>query len=110
MLQRVSSADCSILRAGAVTCAEITATGACAIMVPYPYAAHDHQTYNANSLASKGAGIVVSDDDVKAGKLEPVLIGLINDPARQESIRKAALSLAVKDTGKRITDAIKSAL
>jgi len=106
----MSSADCSILRAGAVTCAEITATGACAIMVPYPYAAHDHQTYNANSLASKGAGIVVSDDDVKAGKLESVLIGLINDPARQESIRKAALSLAVKDTGKRITDAIKSAL
>lgn len=105
----MSSADCSILRAGAVTCAEITATGACAIMVPYPYAAHDHQTYNANSLASKGAGIVVSDDDVKAGKLESVLIGLINDPARQESIRKAALSLAVKDTGKRITDAIKSA-
>lgn len=106
----MSSADCSILRAGAVTCAEITATGACAIMVPYPYAAHDHQTYNANSLASKGAGIVVSDDDVKAGKLEPVLIDLINDSQRQESIRKAALSLAVTDTGKRITDAIKSAL
>ena len=106
----MSSADCSILRAGAVTCAEITATGACAIMVPYPYAAHDHQTYNANSLASKGAGIVVSDDDVKAGRLESVLIDLINDPARQESIRKAALSLAIRDTGKRITDAIKSAL
>lgn len=106
----MSSADCSILRAGAVTCAEITATGACAIMVPYPFAAHDHQTFNANSLASKGAGIVVSDDDVKAGKLEPVLIGLINDPARQESIRKAALGLAIRDTGKRITDAIKSAL
>ena len=106
----MSSADCSILRAGAVTCAEITATGACAIMVPYPYAAHDHQTYNANALASKGAGIVVSDDDVKAGRLESVLIDLINDPARQESIRKAALSLAIRDTGKRITDAIKSAL
>lgn len=106
----MSAADCSILRAGAVTCAEITATGACAIMVPYPYAAHDHQTYNANSLASKGAGIVVSDDDVKAGKLEAVLTGLLNDPARQEEIRKASAGLAVKDTGKRITDAIKTAL
>lgn len=106
----MSAADCSILRAGAVTCAEITATGACAIMVPYPYAAHDHQTYNANSLAQKGAGIVVSDDDVKAGKLEPVLIGLLNDPAKQEQIRKAGSSLAIRDTGKRITDAIKSAL
>ena len=106
----MSAADCSILRAGAVTCAEITATGACAIMVPYPHAAHDHQTYNANSLASKGAGIVVSDDDVKAGKLEVVLTDLLNDPHRQDSIRKAAESLAIRDCGKRITDAIKTAL
>jgi UDP-N-acetylglucosamine--N-acetylmuramyl-(pentapeptide) pyrophosphoryl-undecaprenol N-acetylglucosamine transferase len=106
----MSAADCSILRAGAVTCAEITATGACAIMVPYPYAAHDHQTYNANSLASKGAGIVVSDDDVKAGKLEGILVDLLNDPDRQNEIRKASESLAIKDTGKRITDAIKAAL
>ena len=106
----LSVADCSILRAGAVTCAEITATGACAIMVPYPYAAHDHQTYNANSLAGKGAGIVVSDDEVKEGKLEKVLADLLNDPVRQAQIRKASLALAITDTGKRITDAIKSAL
>ena len=106
----MSAADCSILRAGAVTCAEICATGACAIMVPYPYAAHDHQTFNANSLASKGAGIVVSDNDVKLGKLEGVLTDLINDPARQNEIRKASLDLAVEDTGKRITDAIKASL
>ena len=106
----MSAADCSILRAGAVTCAEITATGACAIMVPYPFAAHDHQTYNANSLADKGAGIVVSDEDVKAGKLAPVLTDLLNDPERQEKIRKASLSLAIRDTGERITEAIKTSL
>lgn len=106
----MSAADCCILRAGAVTCAEITATGACAIMVPYPFAAHDHQTYNANSLASKGAGIVVSDSDVREGKLEDILMSLLNDPARQEEIRKASESLAIRDTGKRITDAIKAAL
>ena len=106
----MSAADCSILRAGAVTCAEITATGACAIMVPYPFAAHDHQTYNANSLAQKGAGIVVSDDDVKAGKMERILLDLLNDPAKQEEIRKASSALAIKDTGKRITDAIRASL
>lgn len=106
----MSAADCSILRAGAVTCAEITATGACAIMVPYPYAAHDHQTYNARSLADKGAGLVVSDDDVKAGKLGSILRDLLDDPERQEKIRKASLDLAIKDTDERITEAIKTAL
>jgi UDP-N-acetylglucosamine--N-acetylmuramyl-(pentapeptide) pyrophosphoryl-undecaprenol N-acetylglucosamine transferase len=79
-------------------------------MVPYPFAAHDHQSFNANSLADKGAGIVVKDDDVKAGRLEGVLTDLLNDPEKQESIRRASLGLAVKDTGKRITDAIKAAL
>ena len=106
----MSAADCSILRAGAVTCAEITATGACAIMVPYPFAAHDHQTYNAKSLADKGAGIVVSDEEVKAGRLASVLTDLLNDPERQEKIRKASLSLAIRDTGERITEAIKASL
>ena len=106
----MSAADCSILRAGAVTCAEICATGACAVMVPYPFAAHDHQTFNANSLASKGAGLVVSDNDVKQGKLDSVLKDLLNDPAKQEEIRNASLKLAIDDTGKRITDAIKAAL
>lgn len=106
----MAAADCSILRAGAVTCAEITATGACAIMVPYPHAAHDHQTYNANSLAQGGAGIVVSDEDVVKGKLDPVLLELLNDPDRQKKIREASTKLAIKDTGKRITEAIKEAL
>ena len=78
--------------------------------MPYPHAAHDHQTYNAKSRADKGAGIVLSDDDVKAGKLENVLSGLLNDPERQAAIRKAGLDLAIKDTGERITEAIKAAL
>ena len=43
-------------------------------------------------------------------KLESVLLDLLNDPARQEEIRKASESLAIRDTGKRITDAIKAAL
>ena len=106
----MAAADCCILRAGAVTCAEVCAVGTASILVPYPFAAHDHQTYNAKSIADKGGALFMSDDDVKAGKLESILSGLLNDPDRQAAIRKAGLDLAIKDTGERITEAIKAAL
>ena len=106
----LAGSDVCILRAGAVTCAEITATGACAIMVPYPYAAHDHQTYNANSIAKRGGGIVVTDEDCGSGKLIPVLTDLLNDDARREQIRKCAASQAIPDTDERIFRSIAEAL
>lgn len=106
----LAGSDVCILRAGAVTCAEITATGACAVMVPYPHAAHDHQTYNANVVAKDGGGIVISDADVEAGKLTDVLMGLLEDDDRRLSIRHKAASKAVTDTNERIIEAIKEAL
>ena len=106
----LAGSDVCILRAGAVTCAEITATGACAIMVPYPYAAHDHQTYNANSIAKRGGGIVVTDEDCGSGKIIPVLTDLLNDDARREQIRKCAASQAIPDTDERIFRSIAEAL
>jgi UDP-N-acetylglucosamine--N-acetylmuramyl-(pentapeptide) pyrophosphoryl-undecaprenol N-acetylglucosamine transferase len=102
--------DVCILRAGAVTCAEITATGACAIMVPYPYAAHDHQTFNAKSIAEKGGGVVISDADCASGKILPVLTELLEDDGKRNEIRKCASELAITDTGDRIFRAISDSL
>lgn len=106
----MSAADVCILRAGAVTCAEITATGACAIMVPYPHAAHDHQTYNAKSIADRGGGIVITDDECGSGKILPVLKDLLEDSGKRMEIRKKASVLAIKDTDERIFRAITGAL
>ena len=106
----LSGSDVCILRAGAVTCAEITATGSCAIMVPYPYAAHDHQTYNARSIAEKGGGIVISDEDCASGKILPVLTDLLEDEEKRKEIRKRASELAITDTGERIFKSICEAL
>ena len=106
----LSGSDVCILRAGAVTCAEITATGACAIMVPYPYAAHDHQTYNARSIAERGGGVVITDDECGSGKILPVLKDLLADEQKRGQIRKCALEQAIPDTNERIFSAICEAL
>ena len=55
MPAQLSAAHLVIARAGASTCAEVTAVGRPAVLVPYPYAADDHQTANARALEEAGA-------------------------------------------------------
>lgn len=106
----LSAADCCVLRAGAVTCAEICATGACAVLVPYPHAAHDHQTYNAMQIKSHGGCEVMSDDDVKEGKLLPLLTDILADPARQAEMRRNSKALSMPDTNRLIAESINKAI
>jgi len=63
-------ADLIICRAGAGTISEITAIGKAALLVPYPYAADDHQTYNAKSLSDRGAAWMVPDSHLSGEVLK----------------------------------------
>ena len=62
-----AAADLVLARAGASTLAELAAVGKPAILVPYPFAADDHQTTNARRFAETGAAIVVADRDLPEG-------------------------------------------
>ncbi len=60
----INRADFAIARAGASTLWEMTANGLPALFVPYPYAANDHQYYNAKYLVDKGLAWVCRDKDL----------------------------------------------
>jgi UDP-N-acetylglucosamine--N-acetylmuramyl-(pentapeptide) pyrophosphoryl-undecaprenol N-acetylglucosamine transferase len=64
MAELYSRADLLICRAGATTVAEITALGKAAIFIPFPYAADDHQVFNAASLSDKGAAETIIEKDL----------------------------------------------
>lgn len=102
----MSAADVSILRAGAVTCAELGAVGGCGILIPYPYATFDHQTYNAECIAKEGGCLVMKDSDVSEGKLMPVFKELLGNKEKQMSLRSNVSKMAMPDTTERIVDAI----
>ena len=102
----LAGADVCITRAGAVTCAETAAIGSCSVFVPYPHAAHDHQTYNASAFEKVGGCILMSDADVADGKLKSRLRELLDNGEERKAIREKAKTLAVLDCDKRICEAI----
>ncbi len=89
----LSAADLVVCRAGAATLAEITVTGAPAILVPYPYAAGNHQEYNARALESKGAAIVIKDEELRGETLANQIEKLLAAPRRLQEMAGASRQL-----------------
>ncbi|MBQ9394198.1 MAG: undecaprenyldiphospho-muramoylpentapeptide beta-N-acetylglucosaminyltransferase [Proteobacteria bacterium] len=80
-----------VCRAGATSLAEIKSSAKASILVPFPFAAHNHQEKNADAMVEIGAAIKVLNDDV-AEKLPDVLRDLLEHPEKIEAMSKAALS------------------
>jgi UDP-N-acetylglucosamine--N-acetylmuramyl-(pentapeptide) pyrophosphoryl-undecaprenol N-acetylglucosamine transferase len=96
------AADLVVCRAGATTVAEITVLGKPAILVPYPFAADDHQRANAAVLAARGAGILVLDRELTGDGLAQTIIALARDRARLANMAEAARQLGVPDAAARV--------
>ncbi len=65
MASALSAADLVISRSGAGSLAEFVACGVPAILIPYPFAADNHQEANAKFFREKGAGLVISQDKIE---------------------------------------------
>lgn len=73
MAEAYEWADLLICRAGALTVAEIAATGVASVLVPFPAAVDDHQWYNAQVLQQAGAAIICREKDLSVSKLSELL-------------------------------------
>jgi len=107
---RLAAADLVVSRAGATTLAELAAAGRPAILVPYPFAADDHQTLNAQAVAHAGAAVVVADAQAGGGHLAEEIAVLAGDPGRRQRMAAAAKTLARPDAAARIADVAESLL
>jgi UDP-N-acetylglucosamine--N-acetylmuramyl-(pentapeptide) pyrophosphoryl-undecaprenol N-acetylglucosamine transferase len=99
------AADVAIARAGASTLAELAATGTPAILVPYPFAADDHQAANAAIFVERGAAVVLTDAELDGDRLWWELDAILK-PERLAEMRAAAASLASADVGRTIVSRI----
>jgi len=95
--------DLVVARAGG-SIFEVAAAGRPAILVPYPYAAGDHQAANARWMERAGAAIVVPDGELTAARLAQVVTALLDDPARLAAMATASRGLARPDAAREIAD------
>jgi UDP-N-acetylglucosamine--N-acetylmuramyl-(pentapeptide) pyrophosphoryl-undecaprenol N-acetylglucosamine transferase len=91
-----AAADFIVSRAGAMAIAEIAVVKKPAILVPYPFAAEDHQTVNAQYLADRGAAILMKDELVYE-QLVPRLMALAKDTSSQLAMVESISPLGVRN-------------
>jgi UDP-N-acetylglucosamine--N-acetylmuramyl-(pentapeptide) pyrophosphoryl-undecaprenol N-acetylglucosamine transferase len=106
--EEFAGADLIIARAGAGTVAEITAAGRAAILVPFPGAADDHQTRNAQALDRAGAARMVREPEWKPGRLAAEVGRFMEHPEELARMQEASGKLAKPDAAVQIADLIES--
>ena len=103
-------ADLVIARSGASSLTEIAIAGHPSILVPYPFAADDHQTRNAEVFADAGAAKLVQERDLNPEKLASLATSILQDLPTYKRMAKAARALAVPDAADRVCAAIEATL
>lgn len=106
MAKAYAWADVALCRAGASTIFELAATGTPSVLVPFPFAAHDHQRVNAEHLANLGAAVLIAQKDLSAQKLADTVAGLLGDTARLAAMSRSARTFARPEAASLIADGL----
>lgn len=104
-------ADIVVCRAGATTIAELACAGLPAIFIPFPAAAHDHQTHNARHLTAVGAAELLPQSKIEQGRGNPALLverleALLGDPEKLRSMSEVMRSLARPEAAAALVNAM----
>ena len=93
--------DLVICRSGASTVAELAVCGKAALLIPYPYAAHQHQLINAKKLVDVGAGRIILDQALSGGVIAQAILHLYDHPEErvrmEETIRRLGRPRAAEE-------------
>lgn len=98
--------DLLITRAGAMTITELSLSGRPSILVPFPYAAENHQLYNAKVLEEKEAAVVIVEKDLNEDDIYIKIMNLVNDHSKLEVMGKNARKSAILDVEQKIYNEI----
>lgn len=101
-------ADVALARSGASTLAELATFGVPSILVPYPYAADDHQTKNAAIFDKAGAGMMIKETDLSPEELTEQVRRLIQDKEHHDKMEAAARGMAHPKAAVAIADALEA--
>lgn len=102
MADQYRKASLVICRSGATTLAEVTALGIPSVLVPYPFAAHNHQEHNARALESHGAARVILDKDANGELLAGIIRDGIENPEALREMGNKSFQMGRRDATERV--------
>jgi UDP-N-acetylglucosamine--N-acetylmuramyl-(pentapeptide) pyrophosphoryl-undecaprenol N-acetylglucosamine transferase len=103
-------ADLVLCRSGASSLTELAHAGLASILVPFPYAADDHQTKNADAFANAGAAKLVQEAQLDGDSLARLVTEILNNYDSHSSMKKAAAALDVPDAAARVCQNMEAAM
>ena len=110
MSSAYAASDVVVSRAGALTLAEITACGKPSILIPYPFAAADHQRYNAKVLQKEGAAEIILQHDLTGESLARKLLSLFSDEERLKRMAGQSKKMGRPDAASLLVDEMEKLL
>lgn len=105
-----AAADVAVCRSGAATLTELAYYEIPSVLIPYPFAADDHQTANAEIFSLPGAAELWRQADLNEENFPGKMIALMNDSERLERMKVAASSLVIPDASNRVCDLVSEAI
>ncbi|MEN9222823.1 MAG: undecaprenyldiphospho-muramoylpentapeptide beta-N-acetylglucosaminyltransferase [Thermostichus sp. BF3_bins_97] len=107
LLQR---ADFAISRSGAISLAELMATATPAVLIPYPFAAEDHQYHNALAFVRHGGGVVMRESEKNLDWLRQTVLAWLAQPETVAQMAANLKSTAYPAAGKAIAHLLQGIL
>lgn len=104
MARQYHNADLIVCRAGATTVAEIAVMGKGVIFIPYPFAADNHQVFNAGSLENAGAAEMILQKDLTGKRLAKRIEHYASNPGALKAMASRAKSISRPDAAEAIVD------
>jgi len=109
MAARFAWADLIVCRAGAITAAEIAASGRAAIFIPFGRATDSHQLRNAEAMSKSGAGKLITEPELTAERLTGEIFSLLDHPEQLEELSTRARTLGKPNAARDIVDLVEKA-
>ena len=106
MAETLAAADAIVSRAGATSLAEISARRIPALLIPFPYAAEDHQTTNAKEYVDAGAAFLLLDADIDGDVFLERVSALVDDADLRARMAQAAAGFKTADAASKLADIV----
>ena len=102
MQEAYAAADFAVSRSGAASLSELAYFGLPSLLVPYPFAAEDHQTFNADIFTRAGAAVSLPENEVGGDSLAKRVLEIMQSPGTLQTMSAAARRLAPADAAAQV--------